>query len=134
MKSMGFEETDGLKMMLEEEYNRSHRPIDGQTSTSDELDQQHYKLLSQQEIQDIADKWKDADFQDTKTQEHEKLQNWENQVEETFGGGEKADYDDLYSEEEIKDFGKPMDIGEMYKVVLQECHEKGQQMANKRPK
>ena len=129
MKSMGFEETDGLKMMLEEEYNRSHMPIDGQTSTSDELDQQHYKLLSQQEIQDIADKWKDADFQDTKTQEHEKLQNWENQVEETFGGGEKADYDDLYSEEEIKDFGKPMGVGEMYKVVLQECHEKGQKKA-----
>ena len=119
MKSMGFEETDGLRMMLEEEFDRSHRRLEGHSnSKSDELDEQHYKLLSQEEIEQLADKWKNADFQNERLQEHDKLQNWENQVEETFGrGGEKADYDDLYSDEEIADFGKPMEIPKMYEII-----------------
>merc|ERR1712048_421688 len=78
----------------------------------------HYKLLSQEEIRELADKWKNADFQNEKAKEHDKLKNWENQIEETFGGGgEKADYDDLYTDEEIADFGKPMEIPKMYEII-----------------
>ena len=98
---------EGFRFAFEEEFDRLHNEEDDLNKF--ETEHKGDGILSVQQMQDVVSNWQDRNNQNQLHKEAEALQKWEDDF------GVKAEDSDsendiVYTDEEIQDFGKPMDL------------------------